>query len=200
MFDPQSQPGAADCLFMTIPGCVPPFHWAGVGGNADFSRTAVTEPIEAYNTVATLELDLVGRLVGSSAVAMDNLWLSMRADLARAQVLQYRGSTVAPGRLAAQARKRSEAMQTKREQRRELAATQRPPPQPTPVPVVPPPPAVPPRGMPRHSSKRRRTQLWRIAGIPRWWLKAVLNSPSTRVRLIATPVQCSPVRKRACKS
>jgi hypothetical protein len=86
----------------------------------------------------------VGRLVGLSAAAMDNLRLSMQADLSDTKVLQYRGNAVALGRLAEQCRKVLETMQTKRQQ----SAATRPMPQPLPAPVAPPQPALPPRGMP----------------------------------------------------
>ncbi|WP_158921758.1 hypothetical protein [Acidisphaera sp. S103] len=144
MSDPASQPDLTECLFSTILGFTLPFYLAGAGGNVGAANKAVVELVAAYGAVTAPELDLVGRLVGFSAAAMDNLRLSMQADLSDAKVLHYRGNAVALGRLAEQCRKALEAMQTKREQ----ASATRPMPQPRPAPVAPPKPPLPPREMP----------------------------------------------------
>jgi hypothetical protein len=144
MSAPASQPDPTECLFSTILGFTLPFYLAGAGGDMDAAGMAVTELIAAYGAATAPELDLVGRLVGFSAAAMDNLRLSMQSDLSGTKVLQYRGNAVALGRLAEQCRKVLETMQTKREQ----ASATRPMPQPLPAPIAPPQPAHPPRGMP----------------------------------------------------
>src|ERR1700744_4330543 len=97
---PASQPDATECLFSTILGFTLPFYLAGSGGDKDAAGSAVMELVAAYGAATAPELDLVGRLVGFGAAAMDNLRLSMQAGLSNAKVLQYRGNAVALGRLA----------------------------------------------------------------------------------------------------
>jgi hypothetical protein len=140
----ESQPDTIDCLFTTILDFLLPFYLAGAGGNAEIARIAIADLVEAYDAATTRELDLAGRLVGYNAAAMDNLRLSMRADLSDRKILQYRNNAVALGRLAEQSRLLLEAMQTKRQQ----AHAQHPMPQPRPAPVAPPKPSAPPHGQP----------------------------------------------------
>lgn len=143
MSDPASQPDATECLFSTILGFTLPFYVAGSGGDRNAAGLAVMELVAAYGAATAPELDLVGRLVGFGAAAMDNLRLSMQAGLPDAKVLQYRSNAVALGRLAEQCRKVLEAMQAKRKH-----AGARPMPQPRPAPIAPPSPPHPPRDAP----------------------------------------------------
>jgi hypothetical protein len=133
-----SEPDATDCLFATILGFMLPFYLAGAGGNVDVARAAIVELIEAYGAATAAELDLVGRQIGFSAAAMDNLRLSMRAGLSDTKVLQYRGNAVALSRSAEQCRKVLEVMQSKRDQQRGQAAKAQSLPEPEP-PVTSPP-------------------------------------------------------------
>jgi hypothetical protein len=142
--DPASRPDTTDCLFSTILGFMVPFYLAGSGGDRGAAAGAVVELVASYVAATAPELDIVGRLVGFGAAAMDNLRLSMQAGLPDAKVLQYRGNAVALGRLAEQCRKVLEAMQT----RRRKAAASRPMPRPRPAPVAPPSQPLPPRDMP----------------------------------------------------
>jgi hypothetical protein len=144
MSHPESQPDTIDCLFTTILDFLLPFYLAGAGGNAEIARIAIADLVEAYDAATTRELDLAGRVVGYSAAAMDNLRLSMRADLPDRKILQYRNNAVALGRLAEQSRLSLEAMQARRQQ----AHAQHPMPQPRPAPVSPPKPSAPPHGRP----------------------------------------------------
>ena len=102
MSDPASQPDATECLFSTILGFTLPFYVAGSGGDRNAAGLAVMELVAAYGAATAPELDLVGRLVGFGAAAMENLRLSMQAGLPDAKVLQYRSNAVALGRLAEQ--------------------------------------------------------------------------------------------------
>jgi hypothetical protein len=140
----ESQPDTVDCLFTTILNFLLPFYLAGAGGNAEIARIAIADLVEAYDAATTRELDLAGRLTGYNAAAMDNLRLSMRADLSDQKILQYRNNAVALSRLAEQSRSLLEAMQIKRQQ----AHAQQPMPQPRPAPVSPPKPSPPPLGRP----------------------------------------------------
>jgi hypothetical protein len=124
-----------------------PFYLPGAGGDAAVVRALMLELIEAYHATTAAESDLVGRLLGFSAAAMDNLRLSMRPDLSDRKILQYRANAVALNRSADQCRKTLDAMQTKREQG-ELAAMTHPMPHPTPPPISPPRPSFSPREMP----------------------------------------------------
>jgi hypothetical protein len=144
MSHPESQPDTVDCLFTTILNFLLPFYLVGAGCNADIARVAIADLVEAYDAATTRELDLAGRLIGYSAAAMDNLRLSMRADLSDRKILQYRSNAVALGRLTEQSRLLLEAMQTRRQQ----AHAQHPMPQPRPAPVAPPKPSAPPHGQP----------------------------------------------------
>jgi hypothetical protein len=143
-----SEPDATDCLFAAILRFMLPFYLDGAGGNVDVARAAIVELIEAHGAATAAELDLVGRQIGFSAAAMDNLRLSMRAGLSDTKVLQYRGNAVALSRSAEQCRKVLEAKQSRREQQRGQAARAQSPPEPEPEPLVTSPPTVPSPGWP----------------------------------------------------
>jgi hypothetical protein len=93
-----------NCIRATICGFLIPFFLTAAGGNLEAARAAILELIDAYNACTITELDLVGRIVGFSIVAMDNLRLSMTQDLSDTKVLRYRSNAVALSRAAEQAR------------------------------------------------------------------------------------------------
>ncbi len=139
---------AADCLFTTILGFTLPFYLTGAAGNPEVARTAILELINVYDPANAAELDLVGRLTGFGAAAMDNLRRSMQSGLSDAKVLHYRANAVALARMAEQGRKLLETMQAKRARRPQHVAMAQPMPLPKPTPVVPPRPTPPPRQAP----------------------------------------------------
>ena len=106
------------CLLTTICGFMLPFFLVAAGGNADAARAAIIELIDAYNATTSTELDLVGRLLGFSIAAMDNLKLSMNDGLSDTKVLRYRSNAVALGRASEQVRKILQTLQEKRENTR----------------------------------------------------------------------------------
>jgi hypothetical protein len=110
----QSNP-TLDCLYATICGFILPFFLAAAGGNVKAARAAVAELIDAYNPATPTELDLVGRIIGFSIVAMDNLRLSMDDDLSTTKLLRYRSNAVSLSRASEQARVILQAIQAKRE-------------------------------------------------------------------------------------
>jgi hypothetical protein len=145
---PPSNP--IDCLFATILGVLLPFHLAAAGADPGLTRAAIIQLIDAYQSATAAELDQVGRMLGFSAAAMDNLRLSMRSGLSDRTVLQYRANAVALSRIAEQCRKTLEVMQSKREQTGETAPMPHPQPMPVskPAPFAPLPPAAPPPSTP----------------------------------------------------
>nr|WP_294508649.1 hypothetical protein [uncultured Rhodopila sp.] len=108
------EPNAADCLFEQILGFMLPFYLAAAGGDAKLARDAILELLDAYNSATATELELAGRIVGFSTVAMENLRLSMQPEMSDAQVLRYRSNAVALSRAAEQCRTILEVMQGKR--------------------------------------------------------------------------------------
>jgi hypothetical protein len=105
----QQQPASptVQCLRTTICGFLLPFFLSAAGGNLEAARAAILELIDAYNARTLAELDLVGRIVGFSIVAMDNLRLSMTEDMSDTKVLRYRSNAVALSRAAEQHVRRS---------------------------------------------------------------------------------------------
>lgn len=168
MSHPASQPGLVDCLFGTILGFMLPFYLAGSGGDVNVASAAILELIEAYSAATAAELDVVGRLLGFNAVAMDNLRLSMRSGLSDTKILQYRANAVALGRMADQCRKALEAMQTKREQYCETAGMPHPGsmPEPRPAPIAPPPQSPPPRDLPPSPPQASARSAMAVEGDP----------------------------------
>jgi hypothetical protein len=127
-----------DCIFATILGFMLPFFLAGAGGNQQIATIAIRELIDAYNARTATELDLVGRIVGFSIAAMDNLRLSMTPGLSDTKVLRYRANAVTLCRSSDAARKMLDALQAGQEVKRDvprpsIAAA---PPAPRPVPPV----------------------------------------------------------------
>jgi hypothetical protein len=111
---------AIDCLFETILGFMLPFFLVGAGGSPDIAGAAVRELIDAYGAGTSTELDLVGRIVGFSIAALDNLRLSMTTGMSDTKVLRYRCNAVTLSRASDQARTILEAVQAKPEQTRRL--------------------------------------------------------------------------------
>jgi len=91
-----------------------PFFIAGAGGDADLARAAISELADAYNVASATELELVGRILGFSTVAMDNLRLSMNSEMSDTKALRYRSNAVALSRAAEQCRKILEVVQANR--------------------------------------------------------------------------------------
>jgi hypothetical protein len=112
----QSDPNltASECLFNTILGFMLPFFLAGAGGNRSIAAELIRTLIEAYNASTPIELDLAGRIIGFSTAAMDNLRLSIAANLSDTKVLRYRSNAVTLCRASDQSRKMLEALQEKR--------------------------------------------------------------------------------------
>ena len=96
---------ATACVLETIIGFLLPFFLTAAGGNVDTARAAIRQLIDAYGAATATELDLAGRIVGFSIAALDNLRLSMGADLPVTKVLRYRSNAVTLGRASDQARK-----------------------------------------------------------------------------------------------
>jgi hypothetical protein len=118
-----------------------PFFLISAAGNAGLARAAIKELIDAYQAGSPTELDLVGRIIGFSVAAMDNLRLSMAPDLPAAKVLRYRSNAVTLSRSSDQALKILEAVQAKREHSgkipRPSVAAAPPPPVRTARPIMP---------------------------------------------------------------
>jgi hypothetical protein len=164
--EPPSKP--IDCLFATILGVLLPFHLAAAGADPGLARAAIIQLIDAYQSATAAELDQVGRMLGFSAAAMDNLRLSMRSGLSDRKVLQYRANAVALSRIAEQCRKTLEVMQTKREQPGETAAMPHPQPMPVskPAPFAPLPPAAPPPSAPPAQAQPAARPVSAVEGDP----------------------------------
>src|SRR5208283_5522580 len=109
-----TQPDAIDCIFEHILGFMLPFFIAGAGGDTDLARAAISELADAYNVASATELELVGRILGFSTVAMDNLRLSMNPEMSDTKVLRYRSNAVALSRAAEQCRKILDVVQANR--------------------------------------------------------------------------------------
>jgi hypothetical protein len=103
-----------DCISEFILDFLLPFFIAGAGGDDELGRAAILELAEAYDAVTAMELEVVGRLLGFSVVAMDNLRLSMKPDMSDTKVLRYRSNAVALSRAGEQCRKVLEVMQRNR--------------------------------------------------------------------------------------
>nr|WP_294544690.1 hypothetical protein [uncultured Rhodopila sp.] len=121
-----SQPNAIDCIFEQILGFMLPFYLAAAGGDAKLAREAIFELVDAYDCATPTELELVGRILGFSTVAMDNLRLSMKPDMSDAKILRYRSNAVALSRAGEQCRKILEVIQGKRKPADKPAAVPRP--------------------------------------------------------------------------
>jgi hypothetical protein len=130
---PDTDPSAFDCILGNILEFMLPFFLVSAGGNAGLARTAIKELINAYQASTPAELDLVGRIIGFSIAAMDNLRLSMASDLSATKVLRYRCNAATLSRSSDQALKILEAVQARQEQSRKIprpsvAAAPSPPP------------------------------------------------------------------------
>jgi hypothetical protein len=114
MTQPESQPAAIDCIFDNILAFMLPFFLSAAGGDANLGRATIQQLAEAYNATTATELELVGRILGFSTVAMDNLRLSMNPGMSDTKILRYRSNAVALSRAGEQCRKILEAVQASR--------------------------------------------------------------------------------------
>jgi hypothetical protein len=114
MTQTESEAATLDCIFENILGFLLPFFLSSAGGNADLACEAIRELAEAYNVATATELELVGRILGFSTVAMDNLRLSMSPEMSDTKVLRYRSNAVALSRAGEQCRKTLEVIQANR--------------------------------------------------------------------------------------
>ncbi|WP_428492394.1 hypothetical protein [Rhodopila sp.] len=131
-----------ECVMQTILDFLLPFFLAAAGGNPVTARAAIRQLIAAHNAVDATELDLAGRIVGFSIAALDNLRLSMAADLPVTRLLRYRGNAVSLSRASDQARKALAALRANPDQphkmpRPSVAPALSPPAPSTPVPSTP---------------------------------------------------------------
>lgn len=116
MAQPKPADPTFDCLLGTICDFLLPFILVGAGGNLTIARAAVYDLIAAHHPATATELDLVGRILGFSIAAMDNLRLSMGDDLSATKVLRYRSNAVSLSRASEHARKILHALQQNREE------------------------------------------------------------------------------------
>jgi hypothetical protein len=114
MTQSEPQPTAIDCIFENILAFMLPFFLSAAGGDADLGRAAIRDLAQAYHAATVTELELVGRILGFSIVAMDNLRLSMNPGMSDTKVLRYRSNAVALSRAGEQCRKILEAVQANR--------------------------------------------------------------------------------------
>ncbi len=117
---PDTDPSAFDCILGNILGFMLPFFLVSAGGNTGQARAAIKELIDAHQASTPAELDLVGRIIGFSIAAMDNLRLSMAPDLSATKVLRYRCNAATLSRSSDQALKILEAVQARQEQSRKI--------------------------------------------------------------------------------
>jgi hypothetical protein len=109
-----AQPTTMDCIFENILVFMLPFFLSSAGGDADLASDTIRELAEGYNVTTATELELAGRILGFSTVAMDNLRLSMDPEMADTKVLRYRSNAVALSRAAEQCRTILDVMQANR--------------------------------------------------------------------------------------
>jgi hypothetical protein len=133
----QTEPNVSDCIFNTIVGFLVPFFLAGAGGNQEIAKAAIRELVDAYSAGTPRELDLAGRVVGFSIVALDNLRLSMTPGLSDTKLLRYRCNAVTLSRSSETARKMLDALQAGQEVKREVPRPSVAAAPPAPKPVVP---------------------------------------------------------------
>jgi hypothetical protein len=107
-------PTTMDCIFENILVFMLPFFLSSAGGDADLASDTIRELAEGYNVTTATELELAGRILGFSTVAMDNLRLSMDPEMADTKVLRYRSNAVALSRAAEQCRTILDVMQVNR--------------------------------------------------------------------------------------
>jgi hypothetical protein len=117
---PDTDPSIFDCILGNILGFMLPFFLVSAGGNTDLARAAIKELIDAYQASTPEQLDLVGRIIGFSTAALDNLRLSMAPDLSATKVLRYRCNAVTLSRSSDQALKILEAVQARKEQSQKI--------------------------------------------------------------------------------
>jgi hypothetical protein len=103
-----------DCIVENIFAFMLPFFLSSAGQDAGLARAAIRELAEAHNPATTTEMELVGRILGFSTVAMDNLRLSMRPGLSDTRILRYRTNAVTLSRAGEQCRKILDSIQARR--------------------------------------------------------------------------------------
>jgi hypothetical protein len=110
-----SQPKTMDRAFEAICMLLMPFFLAGAGDDPEKARGAVSDLLHTYEPANVQELDLAARVVGFSAVALDNLRLSMaNPTLSDTKVLRYRSSAVSLSRSSEQCRAALKKMRSER--------------------------------------------------------------------------------------
>lgn len=132
----------ADCTFETVMAFLLPFFLTGTGGNPDIARATITRLLNSYRATTPSEHDLVGRIVGFSVAALDNLRLSMTPNLSDAKLLRYRTNAVTLSRASDQAKKMLEASQAQQPAKTDVprpSVAAAPPPSVQPPSVRPPP-------------------------------------------------------------
>ena len=111
---PEPPINAIDVVFENILDFLLPFFLVAAGGEADVARSAIQVMAEPYDACTVTELDLVGRILGFSVVAMDNLRLSMSQGMSDNKILRYRSNAVALSRAGERCREILEVMQGQR--------------------------------------------------------------------------------------
>jgi hypothetical protein len=118
----EPQPTTFDCIFENILGFMLPFFLTSTEADTEIACLAIRELAEGFNVATANELELVGRILGFSTVAMDNLRLSMNPELSDTKVLRYRSNAVALSRAGEQCRKILTVMQANRNRPAQPAA------------------------------------------------------------------------------
>jgi hypothetical protein len=95
---PDTDPSAFDCILGNILEFMLPFFLVSAGGDPGLARAAIKQLIDAYQASTPEQLDLVGRIIGFSTAALENLRLSMVPDLSATKVLRYRCNAVTDDR------------------------------------------------------------------------------------------------------
>jgi hypothetical protein len=97
-----------------------PFYLGASHGDQDLARDAIAAMLETFNPKSVREVDLAGRVISFSTVAMDSLGLSMRQGLSEARIMRYRANAIALEKAAGRCEARLLALQAARKS----AATQ----------------------------------------------------------------------------
>jgi hypothetical protein len=110
-----TQPETMDRAFEAICVLLMPFFLLGAEDDPEKARGAVADLLNAYDPANVQELDLVARIVGFSAAALDNLRLSITSlTLSDTKVLRYRSTAVSLSRSSEQCRTTLKKIQAER--------------------------------------------------------------------------------------
>jgi len=131
---------AVDVIFENILAFLLPFFLFAAGSEAALARSAIRELAEAYDAATVTELELVGRILGFSVVAMDNLRLSMAQGMSDNKKLRYRSNAVALSRAGDRCREILDIVQSHRTSAHKTPPSELPR---VPAPAVEPAPPVP---------------------------------------------------------